>query len=386
MAELIGSGYKETKVGVVPQDREVVKISELWKVMTWKTPSTTVGEYWSDWDWIPFITPSDIANEWWIYQSSSQRFISDEGLNFTTIVPPESILVTCIASIGKIKMTSEVSSFNQQINAIVPFVWMNWKFIYYQLINNKTELLQYAGKVAVPIINKSTFEWLSLFAIPNNPLEQEKIANILSKVDELITQTDEIIKKQGILKSWLLNKLIKTPSSTDYVNWKISDILKIKYWKDRKKVNDRLWNIPIFWTWWLMWYTSTPLYSMPSVLIWRKGTIDKPMYIDVPFWTVDTLFYSEIVAWIFPKWAYYLFLTIPRKKYNEATWVPSLNANTIESIDIHIPPIRQQEKIVHILSKIDQSIDEEENNKTQLIKLRQWLMNKLLTWELRINF
>ncbi|WP_178075315.1 restriction endonuclease subunit S, partial [Pseudomonas sp. 2822-17] len=75
---------------------------------------------------------------------------------------------------------------------------------------------------------------------------------------------------------------------------KLGDILKVKYGKSQKQVEDPSGSIPILGTGGLMGYANKALYEEESVLIGRKGTIDKPYYMDEPFWTVDTLFYSEI--------------------------------------------------------------------------------------------
>jgi type I restriction enzyme S subunit len=71
--------------------------------------------------------------------------------------------------------------------------------------------------------------------------------------------------------------------------------------------------------------TDIPLHEKPSVLIGRKGTIDAPRYAERPFWTVDTLFYTEILGENSAKYLFYRFCMIPWKNYNEASGVPSLN-------------------------------------------------------------
>ena len=102
--------------------------------------------------------------------------------------------------------------------------------------------------------------------------------------------------------------------------------------------------------------TDSYLYDKPSVLIGRKGTIDKPQYIDSPFWTIDTLFYTKIAEGYNPKFLYYLCLTIDWASMNEASGVPSLSANRIESLEVTIPDIDEQDKITNALSSIDKHV------------------------------
>ena len=139
--------------------------------------------------------------------------------------------------------------------------------------------------------------------------------------------------------------------------YKLKDILKIKYGKNQKKVEDKNGTIPIIGTGGIMGYSNTALYDKPSVLIGRKGTIDKVRYVDIPFWTIDTLFYTEINDEIvIPQYLYYKLSTIDFKYYNEGTTIPSLRTETLYEIDIDIDNLDTQNKIVKILSVIDNKI------------------------------
>jgi type I restriction enzyme S subunit len=174
----------------------------------------------------------------------------------------------------------------------------------------------------------------------------------------------------------------------DWVVKKLGEVLKIKHGKSQKEVEDRSGNIPILGTGGLMGFANTFLYDKPSVLIGRKGTIDKPQFMNTPFWTVDTLFYSEMIDGNNPKFLYYKFLMIAWYSYNEASGVPSLNAKTIERISIATPPsIKEQNAIALALSEIDDYIFSLENLITKKRNIKQGAMQKLMQpkagWEVR---
>ena len=77
------------------------------------------------------------------------------------------------------------------------------------------------------------------------------------------------------------------------IKWRdLKDILTIKNGKDYKSYGEG--NIPVYGSGGIMTYIDTYAYNKPSVLIPRKGSIDKLYYVDIPFWTVDTIFYTEI--------------------------------------------------------------------------------------------
>ena len=144
---------------------------------------------------------------------------------------------------------------------------------------------------------------------------------------------------------------------TDWEVRKLGDVAKIKHGKDQKKVEVIDGKYPILGTGGEMGKTNTFLYDKPSVLIGRKGTIDKPRFMDTPFWTVDTLFYTELSDNIVPKWLFNVFQTIDWYFYNEASGVPSLSGSTISAILLPIPPLPEQQKIATILSTWDAAID-----------------------------
>lgn len=139
---------------------------------------------------------------------------------------------------------------------------------------------------------------------------------------------------------------------------KISDCLDIMYGKDQKLVEDNDRGVfPILGTGGIMGYAKRYLCDKPSVLIGRKGTIDEPQYMDTPFWTIDTLYYTDVYPENSAKYLFYVFQTIPWKKYNEATGVPSLAGSTIGKIKISLPLSKnEQSKIAEILSTVDEAI------------------------------
>ena len=98
------------------------------------------------------------------------------------------------------------------------------------------------------------------------------------------------------------------------------------------------------------------LYDGESVCIGRKGTINKPFFVNGKFWTVDTLFHTYDFINVLPKYCYYLFQTIDWLMYNEASGVPSLSKSTIEKIQISIPSIEEQTRVVRVLDNIEAAI------------------------------
>lgn len=167
--------------------------------------------------------------------------------------------------------------------------------------------------------------------------------------------------------------------------WKtvqINDLLEICYGKDFKHLNKG--KYPVLGTGGVIDYVDGFLYSGESILIGRKGTIDKPRYINESFWTVDTLFYTKIYKGM-PKFIFYQLNNINWLKYNEASGVPSLSANNVKKIRINLPSEKEQMKIANFLTKIDEKIELLEK-KYEIKKLiKNYYLNKILIDDFQNN-
>lgn len=138
----------------------------------------------------------------------------------------------------------------------------------------------------------------------------------------------------------------------------LSELATIKYGKNQKKVLSESGNVPIYGTGGLMGYATTALYDEPSVLIGRKGTIGKVKYVEHPFWTVDTLFYTIVnTDIVLPKYLYYIMSLIDLNNYNEGTTIPSLRTETLNRLEFDIPDLEEQRKILSCLNPIDEKIE-----------------------------
>ena len=165
---------------------------------------------------------------------------------------------------------------------------------------------------------------------------------------------------------------------------KLKDILNIRYGKNQSDVEVPVSNIPILGTGGIIGYSCRPLYTKSSVLIGRKGTIAKPFYIDKPFWTIDTLFYTEIDEnKVIPKYLYYHLSSIELSRYQEGAAVPSLTTKTLYEIDIPVHSIKEQQHIVNTIGSVDDLIEkiEEKIRSLQLLSSTLYIQN----YELNAN-
>jgi uncharacterized protein YwgA len=105
---------------------------------------------------------------------------------------------------------------------------------------------------------------------------------------------------------------------------------------------------------------------------------------DMPFWTVDTLFYTELKGTNDAKFFFYRFGLIDWMQFNEASGVPSLNSRTIENIEITCPKPEEQTAIAEVLSDMDAQLAGLEQQRAKTALLKQGMMQELLTGRTRL--
>ncbi|MFD2034218.1 restriction endonuclease subunit S, partial [Belliella marina] len=178
---------------------EILMLGDIGQIITGKTPSTKDLGLWNG-D-IQFVTPTDISES--KYQNSTERTIKrTEKLK---ILPPKSIMFTCIASIGKMSLSVNPCVTNQQINSIIPYSNFNNEFVFYAVENISEFIKSIQSSSTMPIINKSEFSKFKI-SVPSQE-EQTKIANFLSSIDTKIDVETKLLQKLEEQKKFLLQNL-----------------------------------------------------------------------------------------------------------------------------------------------------------------------------------
>ncbi len=193
---------------------KTVKVGELGKIVTGKTPKTSISENYGG--SIPFLTPSDDMSV--KYVDKTIKTLTERGLSEVknAILPPNTVCVSCIGSdLGKVVITTQNTVTNQQINSIiVDTTQFDVSFVYYAMLVLGKEL-NFISKTstAVPIVNKSSF---SSYEIKCPTLEQQKkISSILSAMDSKIECNQKInynlyAQARAIANQWI------TENDSDY--------------------------------------------------------------------------------------------------------------------------------------------------------------------------
>ena len=199
------AGYKQTEVGVIPEDWEVKKLDEIAIVATGNTPPTKdQANYGSDYF---FVSPADLGKGKYI--TDTEKKLSEKGFEISRRFPKNSILFTCIGStIGKSGIAPKELTSNQQINAVFPSDNFCTDYLFYALSLLSVKIKSLAGEQAVPIINKTEFGQ-TLIPLPPTKAEQTAIATALSDADALIQSMEKLIAKKRHIEQGAMQELLK---------------------------------------------------------------------------------------------------------------------------------------------------------------------------------
>ena len=184
------------------EEKTIAEISN--SVICGKTPSTAIKEYWGN-D-IPFITIPDMHGKNFI--SQTERYLSQEGKSSqeNQTLPPKSICVSCIATVGLVSITTTISQTNQQINSIICKEGISPFYVFMTLKGMNEELKRLgAGGSTTLNISKSLFSSIKI-AIPNKK-EMDLFENEISPIFDSILMNEKEISKLQELKQLVISRI-----------------------------------------------------------------------------------------------------------------------------------------------------------------------------------
>lgn len=169
-------------------------------------------------------------------------------------------------------------------------------------------------------------------------------------------------------------------------NWKVgklSDLVAVKYGKDHKKLDDGCY--PVYGSGGIMRYVEKPLYIGESVLIPRKCTVNNVMYVNSAFWSVDTMFYTEMLRPNIAKFVYHFVKGKDLASLNAGSAVPSMTTNILNAMQLYIPDDETLCIFEDTVTPMYVQMQENKNQSVILAKLRDTLLPKLMSGELDVS-
>jgi type I restriction enzyme S subunit len=396
------------------------KLIDYCDIVNGKTPLRSNPSYWTDGE-INWFTIDDMRRQ--------GRFISDTAQHITDIaqkesglklVPKDSVLVCCTASVGEVAYSLTNLTTNQQFNALIPKDrgLLDSVFLYYAVDYISPELTKQMGT--------TTFGFVSISKLGNLKIPfprvktQQKIASILSSVDDAIQKTDQIIQETEKLKQGLMNELLtkgighkkfkKTKLGELPEVWKIKKLEEIASvnrgkFSHRPRNDARFYNgnIPFIQTGDVV-NSRGRIKSFTQTLnekglgvsrMFPKGTIVMTIAAnigDTGILEFDSCFPDSLVG-IQPNSEvnniYLEYFLRSRKPYLNSIATQSaqknINLQKLNPLLVALPPLAEQRKIAEILSSIDEKIEKELAEKEKLNSLKRGLMQDIFSQKVEVN-
>ena len=228
--------------------------------------------------------------------------------------------------------------------------------------------------------------------------EQRQIADTLSALDDKIALNNRINhnleeQAQALYKSWFVDfepfkagKFVESELGLIPEGWRVgtlSELVEVRYGKDHKMLNDG--RIPVYGSGGIMRHADRALFESESVLIPRKGTLNNVMYVNHPFWTVDTMFYTIGKAAHVIKYAHLFLLTQDLASMNAGSAVPSMTTDILNRLPVLIPTLEALKTFDTIVSTVYSVIRSDQVENASLASTRDSILPQLLSGAIDIN-
>lgn len=413
----VREGYKMTEVGEIPNEWNVMKLSEVTEIVMGQSPDSS--------------SYNDIGDGVAFFQGKTEfgrinPIVKKWCNNPTKISKPLDILISVRAPVGDVNINNIEACIGRGLAAIRQTDKSNYKYLYYAIQKYNNQLQRASQGSTFEAINSNDLKGLKLPMPLIN--EQEKIASILSTVDEQIDNVDALIEKNKELKKGLMQTLLtkgightkfkKTEIGEIPNEWSIKtigEVVKLIKSGLSRSLKDEDIGIPCIRSNNInnynfdksdlkYWFLEDNKGANINEYILADGDIlvnfinslaqigKTCLYKDIgrPVIYTTNIFRMNLNEQIMlNKYFYYISQTeiynneiklITKPAVNQA----SFTVADFKIIKIAIPPINEQIKIVSILSEIDKKIEEYENKKQRLEKIKKGLMQKLLIGKIRI--
>lgn len=402
--------YKQTDIGIIPNDWEVKSFWEIWKDFSYWVWAEAIRYNYKD----KYIRITDIDEK--THKFSPNPLMSPAHFSENHIVKENDLLFARTwASVGKSYV------YNKNDGTLI-YAWFlmkinikndNSKYCFYQTLTNwyNAWVASESARTWQPWLN---LEQLKSYKIPVPSLpEQQAIATTLSDMDELISSLDELIEKKKNIKKWAMQKLLIWKKRLPWFTWEWINVTLSQIWFMTA------WGTPStfikeYWWWNINWLQS---WAVHNCIIKRSDVLHK----------ITELWLSNSSAYLISKnsvlialtWAtcanvaflpfessanqsvvsievnnkndaYFLYQKLLTERDNilslrswSAQWW--VNLSSLKWLKITVPPtIKEQQEIATILSDMDKEIEALEEKKAKYEQIKQWAMQKLLTGKIRL--
>ena len=258
------------------------------------------------------------------------------------------------------------------------------EFLYYTLKSpavKKDVRDNYGSGSAIPRIVLKDFKRMPI-SFPSLK-EQKKITNICELLDEKIQLNNRINNNLEQQAKAIYHQMFIETQNPNSKEGKLSDLVAVKYGKDHKKLDGGCY--PVYGSGGIMRYVEKPLYTGESVLIPRKGTLNNVMYVNGAFWSVDTMFYTEMLRPNIAKFVYHFVKGKDLASLNAGSAVPSMTTNILNAMPLYVPDDKTLSIFEETVTPMYSQMQENEKQSANLANIRDTLLPRLMSGELEVS-
>ena len=272
---------------------------------------------------------------------------------------------------------------NQHIFKVTPKCFVDKNYLYYLLKSLKPKFTAIASNKQTTGLGHVTVKDLKemIISLPDM-IVQKAIGDYLAVIDRKVYLNNKIndTLEQQVEAIYTYMFIVNYDPT-----WKqgcLKDLVDVKYGKDHKKLADGPY--PVYGSGGIMRYVERPLYEKESVLIPRKGTLNNVIYVNQPFWSVDTMFYTEMKIPNVAKFVYQFVKSKDLASMNAGSAVPSMTTDILNAMEVTIPPAEILEKFEAIVAPMYQMMQRNNEQSGKLATLRDALLPKLMSGEIDV--
>lgn len=397
--ELKEATYQMTDFGFIPSDWSELNLgssSTLKARIGWQ--GLTTAEYLLSGDYI-LVTGTDFKDGYidWnnCFSVEKDRYDQDPYIQLKT----SDVLVTKDGTIGKVAIVEKLTkpaTLNSGVFVIRPKQNQYLpEYLYYVLRSNHFDSFikkLTAGSTITHLYQKDFVHYK--IPLPPTLEEQKAIAIALSDVDTLITNLDKLIAKKKAIKQGAMQRLLKSPAQGgqrlpgfegEWVEKALKDVAPLQRGFDLPTSKLKKGKYPVVYSNGPSNYHYRFMVKGPGIVTGRSGTIGNVFYIHEDFWPHNTALWVTGFYGNFPLYVYYLYSFIKLGQFGTGSGVPTLNRNDVHSYRIQVPSnYEEQQAIASILSDMDKEIESLETKKSKYLRIKQGMMQELLTGKTRL--
>ncbi|VLC74642.1 type I restriction-modification system, S subunit [Streptococcus pneumoniae] len=289
---------------------------------------------------------------------------TSKGINYYSgtidkkyIVEAGDILISWLGTLGVFQWCGRSAVLNQHIFKVVfDKIDIDKSYFKYVVEKGLQDAVKHTHGSTMKHLTKKYFD--NIMVSYTNLREQQRIASELDLLSKLILRRQEQLEELNLLVKSRFNEMFGDVILNEK-EWKVSkwnEILTIRNGKNQKQVEDADGKFPIYGSGGIMGYAKDWIVKKNSVIIGRKGNINKPILVRENFWNVDTAFGLEpVLEKINSEYLFYFCQLYNFEKLNKAVTIPSLTKSDLLNISIPLPPLALQNEFADFVVQVDKS-------------------------------